>query len=79
MQSVGWYSQKEGKVLLVVVRQHQLHDVVELIKSIDQKAFVSITSASGVYGEGFDEMKTGLKLKKKENKNNKQPIGENED
>lgn len=79
LQSVGWYSQKEGKVLLVVVRQHQLHDVVELIKSIDQKAFVSITSASGVYGEGFDEMKTGLKLKKKENKNNKQPIGENED
>lgn len=78
LQSVGWYSQKEGKVLLVVVRQHQLHDVVELIKSIDQKAFVSITSASGVYGEGFDEMKTGLKLKKKENKNNKQPIGENE-
>lgn len=71
LQSVGWYSQKEGKVLLVVVRQHQLHSVVELIKSIDQKAFVSITSASGVYGEGFDEMKTGLKLKKKENKNNK--------
>ena len=71
LESVGWYSKKEGKVLLVVIRQHQLHSVVELIKSIDQKAFVSITSASGVYGEGFDEMKTGLKLKKKENRNNK--------
>ncbi len=65
-QSVGWYSQTESKVLLVVVRQHQLHEVVSLIKGIDTKAFVSVSSASGVYGEGFDEMKTGLKLKKKE-------------
>ena len=55
-------------MLLVIVRQHQLHDVVSLIKSIDNKAFVSVSSASGVYGEGFDEMKTGLKLKKKDQK-----------
>ena len=67
-QSIGWYSQSEGKVLLVVIRQHQLHEVVALIKSIDNKAFVSVSSASGVYGEGFDEIKTGLKLKKKEQK-----------
>ncbi len=66
-QSIGWYSQTESRVLLVVVRQHQLHEVVAMIKSIDNKAFVSVSSASGVYGEGFDEMKTGLKLKKKEN------------
>ena len=55
-------------MLLVVIRQHQLHEVVALIKSIDNKAFVSVSSASGVYGEGFDEIKTGLKLKKKEQK-----------
>ena len=67
--SLGWYSQNEGKVLLVIVRQHQLHDVVGMIKNIDNKAFVSVSSASGVYGEGFDEMKTGLKLKKKDQKN----------
>lgn len=67
--SVGWYSQSEGNVLLVIIRQHQLHDVVDMIKSIDNKAFVSVSSASGVYGEGFDEMKTGLKLKKKDQKN----------
>ena len=66
--SLGWYSKNEGNVLLVIVRQHQLHDVVSLIKSIDNKAFVSVSSASGVYGEGFDEMKTGLKLKKKDQK-----------
>lgn len=67
--SLGWYSQNESKVLLVIVRQHQLHDLVGMIKNIDNKAFVSVSSASGVYGEGFDEMKTGLKLKKKDQKN----------
>lgn len=65
LSSVGWYSKAEGKVLLIVVRQNELHSVVALIKNIDQKAFVSVSSASGVYGEGFDEMKTGLSLKKK--------------
>lgn len=65
-QSVGWYSQSESRVLLVVIRQHQLHELVSLIKNIDNKAFVSVSSASGVYGEGFDEIKTGLNLKKKD-------------
>lgn len=65
LSSVGWYSKAEGKVLLIVVRQNELHSVVALIKNIDQKAFVSVSSASGVYGEGFDEMKTGISLKKK--------------
>ena len=77
-QSIGWYSQTESRVLLVVVRQHQLHEVVAMIKSIDNKAFVSVSSASGVYGEGFDEMKTGLSLKKKEQKGEK-PSGQEQD
>ena len=65
LKSVGWYSKADSNVLLVVVRRNQLHDVVSIIKSIDHSAFVSVSSASGVYGEGFDEMKTGPALKKK--------------
>lgn len=65
LDSVGWYSGEEGKVLLIIVRKNQLHAVTAAIKNIDNKAFVSISAASSVYGEGFDEMKTGLKLKKK--------------
>lgn len=78
LSSVGWYSKAEGKVLLIVVRQNELHSVVSIIKNIDQKAFVSVSSASGVYGEGFDEMKTGIKLKK-EKKNNSMISNENSD
>lgn len=67
LQSVGWYSQTEGKVLLIISRKHQMNDVINEVRSIDKKAFISVSSASSVYGEGFEEIKTGLKLKKKEN------------
>lgn len=66
IKSVGWYSKTDSNVLLVIVRRSELHDVVSIIKSIDHSAFVSVSSASGVYGEGFDEMKTGIELKKKQ-------------
>ena len=71
IQSVGWYSQKESKVLLIVSRKQQMNEVVHEIKNIDKKAFISISTAMSVYGEGFEEVKTGLKLnnKKQEAKN----------
>lgn len=76
LKSVGWYSKADSNVLLVVVRRNQLHDVVSIIKSIDHSAFVSVSSASGVYGEGFDEMKTGPALKKKSLKPAEEKRGE---
>ena len=63
LQSVGWYSQKESKVLLIVARKHQMNEVVNEIKSIDKKAFISVSTAMSVFGEGFEEVKTGMKLK----------------
>lgn len=64
LQSVGWYTQKEGKVLLILVRKYQMNEVVNAIKEIDRKAFISVSTAMSVYGEGFEEVKTGLKKKK---------------
>ncbi len=64
LQSVGWYSQKESKVLLIVSRKQQMNEVVNEIKSIDKKAFISISTAMSVFGEGFEEIKTGIKVKK---------------
>lgn len=68
LQSVGWYSQKESKVLLIVARKQQMNEVVNSIKEIDRKAFISVSTAMSVYGEGFEEIKSGLKTIK--NKNN---------
>lgn len=64
LQSVGWYSQNESKVLLVISRKNQMNEVINEVKSIDKKAFISVSTAHGVYGEGFEEIKTGLKVKK---------------
>lgn len=67
LQSVGWYSQTESKVLLVVTRKREMNEVINEIKNIDSKAFISISSAHSVYGEGFEEIKTGLNITKKKN------------
>ena len=64
LQSVGWYSKKDSKVLLIIARKYQMNEVVNEIKHIDKNAFISISTAMSVYGEGFEEVKTGLKLKK---------------
>ncbi len=65
LQSVGWYSQKESKVLLIVARKNEMNGILNEIKNIDKKAFISVSSAMSVFGEGFEEVKTGVKLKKK--------------
>ena len=70
LQSVGWYSQKESKVLMIIARKYQMNEVVNEIKSIDKKAFISVSTAMSVFGEGFEEVKTGLKVKKIKNKEN---------
>ena len=69
LQSVGWYSQQESKVLLIILRKYQMNEVINEIKRIDKDAFVSVSSANSVYGEGFEEIKTGLRLKKKKKDN----------
>ena len=61
LQSVGWYSQKESKVLLIIARKQQMNEVVNEIKEIDRRAFISVSTAMSVFGEGFEEVKSGLK------------------
>ena len=68
LQSVGWYSQQESKVLLIVARKYQMNEVVNEIKRMDKKAFISVSTAMSVFGEGFEEVKTGLKVKKDKKK-----------
>lgn len=67
VKAMGWYSKQDKDMLLILIRRSQLHQLTEAIKQIDKKAFVSVSPASGVYGEGFDEIKTGFKRKKKKN------------
>jgi len=65
LNAVGWYTRSDRKVLLVMVRKFQLHEVTKAVKSVDPHAFMAVSPASGVYGEGFEEIKTGIERKKK--------------
>lgn len=66
LKAEGWYTRNDKNVLLILVRKPQIRELTKAIKEIDSKAFVSVSPATSVYGEGFDEIKTGIgnKLKK---------------
>lgn len=67
LNAIGWYTHKEKKVLLIVMQQKQLYEVTSVIKEMDPQAFVSVSPASSVYGEGFEEIKSGIAKRKKKN------------
>ena len=63
---MGWYSKKESKVLVIVLRKSQLPQITEIIKSTDRNAFMTVTPVTSVYGQGFDQIKAGkISWKKK--------------
>ena len=58
LRGEGWYSKQERRVLIVMARRRESTQIFRLIKHIDNKAFVTMTKVVGVYGEGFDRIKT---------------------
>ena len=53
----GWYTRRPTKMIMVIVRKHEVTDVFKIIKEIDPEAFISMGNVMGVYGKGFDTMK----------------------
>ena len=56
-------------VLLILISRKQLPNLTKVIKEVDPKAFMSVSSTNNVYGEGFEEIKTGIKRKNKAESN----------
>jgi uncharacterized membrane-anchored protein YitT (DUF2179 family) len=53
----GWYSKKPTKMILIIVRKHEVTAVFRAVKAVDPNAFLSMGNVMGVYGKGFDTMK----------------------
>ena len=53
----GWYTHTDRKVIVSVIRRRDQALMQRIIKRIDPYAFVSMTDASGVWGESFDKFK----------------------
>lgn len=57
----GWYTKQPASVLMVITRKTDLNLLLKSIKRVDPDAFLSISSVSGVYGQGFDSIKGSKK------------------
>ncbi len=61
LNGMGWYTKEPTEVLMVLARKYDLNILLRYIKSIDPDAFLSVSSVTGVYGKGFESIKTGRK------------------
>ena len=57
LDSVGFYSKKEGKVITTLTRANQSNILFSMVKQIDPNALISQSKVMGVYGNGFDKLK----------------------
>ena len=54
----GGYSRKPVKVVVLLAKKSESVSIFRLVKRIDNQAFISQSIVRGVYGEGFDKIKT---------------------
>ena len=57
IDGTGWYSKKESKIIMVLVKKQESNSLLRIIKDIDTDAFISVSNVMGVYGKGFDRIK----------------------
>ena len=65
LHGMGWYTKKERMVVCVLARKRESTTIFRIIQSVDPTAFVSQSKVIGVFGEGFDRIKTKAKKTKK--------------
>lgn len=64
LKAQGWYTKKDKNVLLILFNQKEFPSLSKVIKDVDPRAFMSVSKTNSVYGEGFEEIKAGVKIKK---------------
>ena len=53
LEGMGAYTDKEKKIIMCVVKKRIAPKVEEVVKSIDNNAFMIVTSASEIFGQGY--------------------------
>lgn len=53
----GWYTKESATILMIIVRKYEGNDIYRVIREEDPHAFISVSNAMGVYGQGFDQIK----------------------
>ena len=58
VDGTGWYTKENTKVIITMLRKHEVNDLYKLVKQVDPKAFLSVASVMGVYGQGFENIRS---------------------
>lgn len=58
LDGTGGFSHKPVKVVVLLAKKSESVSIFRLVKKIDNRAFISQSIVRGVYGEGFDQIKT---------------------
>ena len=53
VQGYGAYSGKEKRVILCAIRKQMSHKAEAIVREVDSDAFMIVTSANEIYGEGY--------------------------
>ena len=64
INSIGWYKKSDSMIIMVVTRKDKMYEVMSAVKEVDNRAFLTVSTVMGVYGEGFDEVKAKSKVVK---------------
>ncbi len=56
LQGRGGYTRRDKHVLMLVVRRNSFAQTLKAVKQIDKQAFIFVTDATEVHGEGFKPM-----------------------
>ncbi|HIY69569.1 MAG TPA: YitT family protein [Candidatus Alistipes intestinigallinarum] len=59
IDSQGWYSKEQTKMVMVVCRKRETTMILKFVKTIDPDAFMTVGSVMGVYGKGFQAINKG--------------------
>lgn len=53
----GMYSKQPRGILLTCIKNHQIESLKNMVKQLDQNAFLIVCDANEVYGKGFNRIK----------------------
>ena len=54
LDAVGGYTEQQQKVVLIICRKTEISQIYQIIRDVDQNAFISSANVNGVYGQGFE-------------------------
>ena len=57
IKGTGWYTKREGDILMVVTHKRESQQILRIVKEEDPTAFMTMNMVMGAYGKGFEAIR----------------------